>query len=114
MGSLNSPPILFATVLSSCLLIHFTLKWLRFLREIRFRATHDVPALITGLWKLVASFFAIGLLDGWLASYFYKTYYGIRGAYRLEVPIPWVWLVGILTIVIFYGRGLLDTKRLQS
>jgi hypothetical protein len=71
--------------------------------ELRFKATHDIAGLITGLGLLVASFIGTGLLDGLLAWIGYKEYHRTTGSFILHVPIHWVWLVGVITGIAFYA-----------
>jgi hypothetical protein len=114
VAGLNDPPIFFATLVSSALLIYLTKKRLNFLVALRFRATHDVPGLIVCVGLLIASFIGTGLLDLWLSYVAYKGYHSTKETLLLHVPVYLVWLVGVLAGIAFYGMRNLRMKSSSS
>lgn len=101
IGTLDDPPILLATAISSALLVIGTVRWL--LLWFRMHGTHDRVARIVLICLFCATYLGAGLFQYWVATALYKEYHDTGPAVRLGlwVPVAPVWLVGMLSAIIF-------------
>jgi hypothetical protein len=125
MGSMNlkyidavasfwDTPILFATAISSVILVMVTIKLLSL--WIRERNTNDWVSRIVLIFAFIAAYMAAGFFQLYFAAVLVRDYYDINPGVTLGlfVPVVPVYGVGALSTIVFIVLHAMRKRRLRN
>ncbi len=99
------PPILVATLISSIVLAFISIRLARQLIWLRAQATRDRLGRCLVISLFPVSYIVIGFFQFWFGGLLYRDFSEIDSATNAQVGVPIfpVWLVGVLSIVIYFA-----------
>ena len=97
------PPILIATLISSILIAFVSIRLIKLLIWLRAQAVPDRIGKYLVISLFPVSYIVIGIFQFWLGGVLYRDYCEADPGTNLHIGIPIhpVWLVGILSAVIY-------------
>ena len=101
--SWTCPPILIATLISSILLAFLSIRWVKLLIWLRAQATPDRLGKYLVISLFPVSYIVVGIFQLWYGGVLFRDYCEMGPGINLHVGVPVypVWLVGMLSAVIY-------------
>ena len=98
------PPILVATLISSIVLAFISIRLARQLIWLRVQATRDRLGRCLVISLFPVSYIVIGIFHFWFGGVLYRDFSEIDSGTNAQVGVPVlpVWLVGVLSVVIYF------------